>query len=186
MNRKQLEHVLRAAGVATGHRRFVLIGSAAVFAWRETVSPVLAISREVDLFVDGQDAEETERVADELDGVLGQASSFDETFGYHCDGVGPETAILPLDWRDRAGEFQTPATGGVMALAPEPNDLALSKLAAGRAKDMAWLLAAADEGLVDFRILGERLSRMPDERVPGGTAALASRLSILERKARAE
>jgi len=182
VNRSQLEHILRAAGAAPGHRRFVLVGSAAVFAWRESVSPTLALSREADIFADTDDMDEIERVADELDGVLGQASTFDASFGYYCDGVGAETAVLPRQWRDRAVVFETPATGGVSALAPEPDDLGLAKLAAGREKDMAWLLAAADDGLLDFQTMRARLPEFPVERVSGGLAVLETRLAVLEHR----
>ena len=50
MKREKVEHILRAAGRITGKRQFVLIGSAAIVAWREVVPPELAMSRDIDLF----------------------------------------------------------------------------------------------------------------------------------------
>jgi hypothetical protein len=136
MDLHKVEHILRAAGDATGHNSFVVIGSAAIFLWKEDVPDDMAMSREADLFAAGVDAEEVDRISNELDAILGQASSFDDTYGYYCDGVGQETAILPSDWRARAKTYSSPATGGVTALVPHPNDLALAKLCAGREKDM--------------------------------------------------
>jgi hypothetical protein len=96
MRRDKVDHVLRAAGDVTGQSRFVLIGSAAIVAWRAIVPPEMAMSRDIDLFA--LDAADPEGVADQLVGSLGQASQFGATYGYCCDGVGPETAILPSDW----------------------------------------------------------------------------------------
>ncbi|MGH1558379.1 hypothetical protein ACRAWD_12585 [Caulobacter segnis] len=73
----------------------MVIGSAAIFLWEEEVPDAMAMSREADLFATGVGTAEAERISDELDAILGQASSFDATYGYYCDGVGEATAILP-------------------------------------------------------------------------------------------
>ena len=96
-----------------------------------------------------------------MDGAIGQASNFDQTFGYYCDGVGPETAILPVDWRSRAIEFSNANTGGVVALVPDPNDIALSKVVAWREKDIEWLRAAAQHLIIEPKTMEERLNRLP-------------------------
>jgi hypothetical protein len=151
MDLHKVEHILRAAGDATGHKTFVVIGSAAIFLWKEKVPEAMAMSREADLFAAGVEVEEVDRISDELDALLGHASSFDDTYGYYCDGVGKETAILPSDWRSRAKTYSSPATGGVTALVPHPNDLALAKLCAGREKDMEWLSWAKADGVIQIR-----------------------------------
>lgn len=86
------------------------------------------MSRDVDLFA--YDAPDAEDVADKLDGAMGQASPFDDEYGYYCDGVGEETAILPEDWLERSKVYSSAASGGVEAIVPEPNDIALSKAVA--------------------------------------------------------
>lgn len=179
MDLSKVEHILRAAGDATGHGTFVVIGSAAIFLWERDVPGAMAISREADLFAAGVGAAEVDRISDELDAILGQASSFDETYGYYCDGVGEETAILPRDWRRRAKAYSSPATAGVTALVPHPNDLALAKLCAGREKDMAWLAAGVEHGLITVREMRSRLDELPIERVGGGLATLEARLTLL-------
>ncbi|MGH6949570.1 MAG: DUF6036 family nucleotidyltransferase [Vitreimonas sp.] len=175
MKREKVEHILRAAGRITGKRQFVLIGSAAIVAWREVVPPELAMSRDIDLFA--YDAPDVDEISDQLDGALGQASQFDQTFGYYCDGVGPETAIMPSDWRDRAIEFSNSNTEGVAAVVPEPNDIALSKLCAWRPKDVAWLRAAMANLIVDSDVMRARLERMPS----GGPdlGDLSARIDVL-------
>ncbi len=179
MDLSKVEHILRAAGDATGHGTFVVIGTAAIFLWERDVPGAMAISREADLFAAGVDTAEVERISDELDAILGQASSFDETYGYYCDGVGEETAILPRDWRKRAKTYSSPATGGVTALVPHPDDLALAKLCAGREKDMAWLATGVEHGLITVGEMRSRLNELPAERVGGGLAALEARLTLL-------
>lgn len=172
MRREKVEHILRAAGAVTGKKEFVLIGSAAVVAWGANLPEVMAISRDVDLFA--YDEPDQEAISAQLDGSLGQASPFDAEFGYYCDGVGAETAILPLDWQARAMRFANANTGGVTAIVPEPNDIAISKLCAWRPKDIAWLHAAASHRIIDLPTMRKRLANLPAR--AGGLAALEPRL----------
>lgn len=160
MKREKVEHILRAAGNATGRDKFVLIGSAAVVAWRDAVPVELAMSRDIDLFA--YDAPDADDISDQLDGALGQASNFDMTFGYYCDGVGPETAKLPSEWRTRAIEFSSSNTNGVTAIVPDPNDIALSKAVAWRDKDVDWLRAAARHLIIDVKVMIARLDEMQE------------------------
>jgi hypothetical protein len=175
MGRDKVEHILRAAGTVTGETRFALIGSAAIAAWRETLPDGIALSRDVDLFA--YDAPDPDKISETLDGSLGQASPFDQTFGYYCDGVGPETAILPIDWESRAKHFSNANTGGVTAIVPEPNDIALSKLCAGRPKDIEWLRAAKAHQVIDVGVMSQRLAKLPAK--AGDPAALSARLASL-------
>ena len=63
-------------------------------------------------------------------------SPFHETFGYYAHGVGPETAMLPSGWRERVIRFESEHTGGTVGLCLAPEDLAVSKLLAGREKEL--------------------------------------------------
>lgn len=175
LNKARVDHILRAAGVITGRKKFVLIGSAAIAAWRSDIPARMAISRDVDLFV--YDAPDADEIADVLDGAIGQASQFDAEFGYYCDGVGRETAVLPVDWETRAKLYTSPAAGGVEALAPDPNDIALSKVVAWRTKDIEWLRAAAVHGVIDLAAMRSRLIQMPER--AGDIEVLRQRLANL-------
>jgi hypothetical protein len=175
MRRGKVEHILRAAGRITGQKTFVLIGSAAIVAWREVVPDALIISRDIDLFA--YDSTDAERISEELEGSLGHASDFDNTFGFYCDGVGPETAILPTDWEERAKKFSNANTEGVVAIVPEPNDIALAKLCASRPKDIEWLRAAKAHMIIDVPTMRARLSKLPPR--AGDLAQLAARLDGL-------
>jgi hypothetical protein len=160
MSREELDHILRAAGDLTGHTRFVLVGSAAIFAWFDTVPEVMTLSREADLYASDVSDEDADRISDQLEDI-GHLSTFDETHGYYADGVGPHTAVLPWDWRERSRLYSSAATNGVVALVPHPEDIALSKLCAGREKDVDWVAAAHSSGLIDLNSVGQRVEKLP-------------------------
>lgn len=149
MNREQLEHVLRAAAAIAQENSLVVVGSQAVLLPFPNAPQALLASREVDLYP----ALHPER-ADLIDGAIGAMSSFDETFGYHADGVGPDTAVLPSDWMDRARLYYI---GDVTAICPDIHDLAVSKCVAARDKDADFVRVLLKENMIDANTLDERI-----------------------------
>lgn len=105
--------------------------------------------------------EEAERISDILENI-GHHSAFDDTYGYYVDGVGPHTAVLPVDWNMRSKEYHSPATNGVVAVVPHPDDIAISKLCAGREKDLDWVAAGQASGLIDLDTVTARVEKLPD------------------------
>ena len=97
MRRHELEHVLRAAKGITDEIEFVVIGSQAILAQIPDPPRLLTYSNEVDFY-----PLHAPEKADLIDGVIGEFSRFHETYGYYAHGVAPETATLPLKWRERA------------------------------------------------------------------------------------
>ena len=91
MTREQPEHVLRAATAIASENSLVVVGSQAVLLQFPNAPSALLVSREVDLYP----ALHPER-ADLIDGAIGAMSSFDETFGYHADGVGQIAVTSPM------------------------------------------------------------------------------------------
>lgn len=156
MKREAFEHAIRAAGAVLGVREVVVIGSQALHASVEGDLPEEATrSVEVDVAVLG---DEDGRLADLLDGSIGEASMFHATFGYYAQGVVETTAVLPAGWRDRLVRFETPGTNGVVAWCLEVYDLWISKAIAGRPKDHEFCRALAEAGLVQGSVLRERLA----------------------------
>lgn len=51
------------------------------------------------------------------------------------------TATLPPGWRDRLVPIENENTGGAIGWCIDPDDLAVSKLAAGREKDLEFVRA---------------------------------------------
>lgn len=149
MNRDEVEHVLRAAAAITRESSFFVIGSQAILLSHPTAPAELRMSRELDLYP----ALAPEK-ADLIDGAIGAMSSFDVTFGYHADGVGPETAVMPADWRERETFHYF---GDVTAICPEVHDLAVSKCVAGRAKDADFVRALLAHAMIDGATLLKRI-----------------------------
>ncbi len=130
MNRAQFEHAVRAAAAVAAEHEVIVIGSQAIHAWIKEEIPEAAMrSVEADIAlrrdVDG-------RKADLIDGSIGEASLFQETFGFYAHGVSVTTALLPCGWEQRLVRFATPATAGVVAWCLSPEDLWVSKALAVR------------------------------------------------------
>ena len=154
MQRAQREHPIRAAGAVTGSRRLIVIGSQAILGEHPNDAPPEALrSREADLIP----IDALEKV-DVLTGTLGELSAFDETFGYHADGVDLTTAILPDGWRDRLVPIDNPNTHGYVGLCLEVHDLLISKYVAGREKDREFCRAVVRAGFADRATLRSRLA----------------------------
>jgi hypothetical protein len=97
--------------------------------------------------------------ADQVDGAIGELSTFHETFGYYAQGVSVSvsTAVLPEGWRSRVVAFATPDTAPGRGLCLDPHDCAVSKLVAGREKDLSFAAALVREGLIDLDIIADRI-----------------------------
>lgn len=143
MRRSELEHLLRAAGAITNQQVFIVVGSQAILASLEDPPSELTVSLEADLY-----PRDAPHLADLLDGSIGELSPFHETFGYYAHGVGPETAILAPGWEQRLVPLRNENTRGVTGLCLSPEDLGVSKLAAGRDKDLAFVRAMLERGVV--------------------------------------
>lgn len=155
MDRPQLEHILRAAWAITGADRFVVIGSQAILGQHVNPPPELVVSMEADIFSLRSDAD-----AELVDGSIGELSPFHRTFGYYAHGVDEQTAVLPEGWKERLVPIRTPATGGATGLCLEVHDLAVSKLAAGREKDLDFVRALLRHALADPGVIASRISSM--------------------------
>jgi len=97
---------------------------------------------------------------DLIDGTLGELSPFHETHGYYAHGITPESTVLADGWRERLVRVESPATHGVVGLCLSVPDLAVSKLAAGRDKDMEFVAALLRLGFLntdDVKLLADRL-----------------------------
>lgn len=136
MTRTDLEHLIRAAGSIADTRELIIVGSQAILGAFPDAPAELTVSQEADMYP--SDAPEK---ADLVDGSIGEKSPFHETFGYYAHGVGPETAFLPARWKSRLVKVQNQNTNSIAGLCLSPADLVVSKLAAGREKDMEFVRA---------------------------------------------
>lgn len=134
MNADQLRHILRAAARITGEREFIVIGSQALLGSHPDAPRTLRRSIEGDTYPRNQPEKSIE-----IDGAIGELSPFHQEFGYYAHGVDPGTATLPIGWENRLVEFAVNDPAGTTGWCLEKHDLAFSKLAAGRAKDIDFV-----------------------------------------------
>lgn len=154
MNREQLEHVIRAAAANADTDQIVVVGSQSILgAYPEVTHPALCRSMEADVFP--LTAPENSIL---IDGAIGERSIFHETFGYYAHGVDLETAVLPEGWKDRLIPIQNENTRHCTGWCLDPHDLAISKLVAGRPKDLEFLAAMHELKMLNRKILEDRLA----------------------------
>ena len=146
MRRQDLEHLIRAAGAIARSEELVIIGSQAILGMFPDPPKELVVSQEADLYPADDPAK-----SDLIDGSIGELSPFHEQFGYYAHGVGPETAVLARNWKSRVVRIQNENTGGVAGLCLHPVDIAVSKLIAGRQKDIEFVRDALRHGLLSAK-----------------------------------
>ena len=161
--------MIRAVAAITRLRRMVVVGSQSVLGAYPDAPEDLLLSMEADIVPWDDPA-----LADLIDGSIGEDSPFHEIFGYYAQGLSPQTAILPAGWEGRLIAVDNANTGGAAGLCLDPHDLALSKYAAGREKDLQFTAALARHGLVEPDTLLSRLSLMPLE--PDRRERIAARI----------
>ncbi|MEW5983184.1 MAG: DUF6036 family nucleotidyltransferase [Acidobacteriota bacterium] len=156
MNRVALEHIIRAAADITREREFVVIGSQAVLGQFPDAPDRLLVSIEADVY-----PRHAPEKSDLIDGAIGELSRFHETFGYYAHGVDDTTAVVPPGWTERLVSIESADTDGAIGWCLEVHDLAISKLVAGRERDMTYLSVLLGERMVDSAVLKARLYTMP-------------------------
>ena len=174
MNREHLEHLIRAAAVISADDEIVVIGSQAILGQFPNAPRELLRSMEADVYPRNH----PER-ADLIDGSIGEGSPFHGTFGYYAHGVGEETATLPAGWKDRLIRMRSPSTGAATGLCLDVHDLAVSKLIAGRPKDLNFLAALFGHDLAKIELVRNRLKGTPLNREL--QSACENRLQQIER-----
>lgn len=142
MQKRQLDHVLRAAGRITGEKRFVIIGSQSLHGTCPDLADDIVRSAEVDLIAT-RDPDRTEWL-----NAIGVHSPFHESFGYYADPVDESSATLPKGWKSRLVSLPPGDTEGVQGLCLDPHDLAIAKYAARREKDLAFTRELARRAIV--------------------------------------
>lgn len=142
MKKQQVDHVLRAAGRITGEKQFIIVGSQALHGKHPDVADSIIRSAEVDLLAPKR-PDRTEWLV-----AIGVYSPFHEEFGYYADPVSTETATLPKGWKGRLVRLPPGDTAGVRGLCLDPHDLAISKYAAFREKDLVFTRELARRRLI--------------------------------------
>ena len=175
MNRRELEHTIRAAGSIANDHELYVVGSQSILGAFPDAHGDLCRSMEVDIAP--KNVPELEQL---IEGSIGELSPFHVTFGYYVDGIDITCITLPSDWRARVIEVKNSNTNGYAGLCLDPTDLAVSKLAAGREKDIDFVRIMFREKLVASAVVKARL------RLVDSLAADIGRLDLLVDRLNAE
>jgi len=178
MKRSDLEHILRACKAITGETEFIVVGSQAILGRFPDAPRVLRQSMAADVYPRFQPD-----LSPLIEGSLGRYSQFDVTFGYHADGLSPTTATLPAGWEDRLVSVCNENTGGATGWCLDPHDLAFSKLAARREKDLAFVAALIRHKMIRPAVVTECIEKMADTTL---RTVLAEAWQICRRRAASE
>jgi hypothetical protein len=155
MKKREVDHVLRAAGRITRETQFIIVGSQALHGKYPDLADEIERSAEVDLF-----AKDHPEKTDSLN-AIGVFSSFHESYGYYADPVDEETATLPQGWRGRLVNLPPGDTEGVRGLCLDPHDLAIAKYVAARPKDVQFNRQLVARKLLDRQRLLHLLAATP-------------------------
>ena len=156
MRKNQVERLLREARKLARESEFFVIGSQAVHAFVSKPPAEVLLSRECDIYPKNRP-----QIANLLHQKLGPTSRFARQEGYFADVVTPDLATLPAGWKRRLKPLKF---GPITAWCLEVHDLIISKLAAGRLKDLEFAAAMLELGFAKRRTLFKRISRLDCER----------------------
>lgn len=154
MTLEQLKVVLQAAAQISDESEFYVIGSAAILhVFGSPGNAQLSRSIEADLIAGSGDPE----VADKISVMIGELSPFHDNHDFYADGVTFDTpTFAPKGWKERAIPVHFDDID-ITARFMELHDLTLSKLGAGRPKDLEFCKALAATGYISEADLGKRL-----------------------------
>lgn len=181
MRRDQLEHAIRTACQIIGHSEVIVVGSQSILGtYDEGDLPAEAtMSVEIDVLPIAETNEETARLADLIEGVAVELSSFEALHGFSIDGVDVHTSALPKGWRERLVKVQnanTTAISGDVRFTGwrlDKEDLCVAKLCALREKDRNFVSALLDAHLVDSAVIEERLTAVARQHRAAAECAVA-------------
>lgn len=157
MTRAQLEHLIRVAATITNESPIVVVGSQSILGSFPDAPPPLNVSMEAD--VSPLHAPEK---ADLISGSIGEITQFQDTFGYYAHGLPPDSCPLPRDWKERLVEIRNENTHGYAGLCLHPDDLAASKLAAGRPKDIEFVRGMLRHRMVESGRIRDLIGTLPE------------------------
>lgn len=171
MTRKELEHIIRAAGAIADVKELIILGSQSILGQFPDIPESLTESSasEMPVIIEQQDilfrsveadimVEDSNEKSEMIEGAIGELSSFHNTFGYYAQAVDASTSVLPNGWKERLVKIRNENTHGIIGLCLEIHDLMISKLYAGRQKDLEFFKATVSLGVISKKMLIERLN----------------------------
>lgn len=163
---EDLERTVRAIARHFSADEVFIIGSQSILlSWPEAPA-IIRTSGEIDAYPGNAKLWEIARkeidphaeASEEINALFGEGSDFHKTHGFYIDGVDEHTARLPMDWTTRAIHQSIRVDNrDVLAIAPCPEDIIVSKLARLVEKDKDFIAAYHKARLLDTNRIEERL-----------------------------
>lgn len=178
MNRENLFDLIRRVKEVSGVSVPIIVGSQSLYAVTDQVPHIVRGSLEADFLLAGDDSD----ARGVVNKTLGVTSNFYDEHGYFADGLGLATVVLVAGWRDRLQPLKNDA-GQIVAHCLELYDLCVSKLMAGRDKDMTFLCNLLDGRMIMMAPLMERTEMVKETAYDG---ALIPRLQRFEAHLRSQ
>lgn len=150
MNHQDIDRLLIEARRVTKHPDYVIIGSLSILGASAEPPASMTYSIDVDLYPKNDPGR-----ACEVATALGLGSEFECLFGYYADAVSPMLPTLPEGWQDRLVKVEYPS--GVNAWFLEANDAAISKYVRSEPRDLAWIIAGLEAGLLSMPTIEYRM-----------------------------
>ena len=168
MNIEALFDLLKAAHSECGHRDYVVIGSLSILGMSEVSSIPDGMTMSID--ADCYTLADPPRIFD-LQRSLGEGSAYHGLNGIYLNPVSPKLPTLPPGWELRLIRIER---DGVCACFLEPNDAAVSKLARAEPRDLRWVRAGVEAGLVSLPAVRLRMRSTSFFDAPEEATALAA------------
>lgn len=165
---EDLERTVRAIATEFKTDKIFIIGSQSILLGWPDAPPVMRASPEIDVFPANARIWEIEEgkkhpgeipeASEHIHALFGDGSRFHRTHGFYIDGVDENTAKLPAGWQQRAVVRRIQVGGRtVIAVAPCPEDLIVSKLARLDEKDKSFIEAYHSARTLDASVIEERI-----------------------------
>lgn len=151
MNIEQLDRLFSAVSRKHPIKTFVVMGSLTVLGLvnQRKIPDGMIVSVEVDAYPES-DPDRAFEIADDF----GLGSEFEQEHGYYFDAVSPALPTFPDDWEQRLIPYMLPC--GTCLKFVEPHDAAIAKYARGAPKDLQWIRAGIDAGILSIATLEYR------------------------------
>ena len=177
MKKAEVEDAIASLWVLVRDHQPIIIGSQSLHGKFPDVADTILYSREVDVILPNKT-----KLAAWISDVVGEGTPFDVDRGYFIDHVvtTPNLPILAEGWKERAISekfyYDGSPQGTVLYLSPE--DMAISKLGAGREKDFVYVSELLKKGYIQFedleKLIPQLLNAVHREKVQAGLSKLTT------------
>lgn len=143
----------------------VVVGSQAILIDWPDAPEQLRLTPEIDIYPgnnrDWEAANPGTEASEEINGLFGAMSRFEEQFGFYLDGVDEHTAKMPADWKSRARTATIDVYGRhVTIVCPAIEDVAVSKLLRFAEKDRNFIVDCVNADRLDVDTVLVRLKQI--------------------------